>query len=109
VKITIIGAGGVRTPLMLKSFLARQAHLNLTELALMDVDSVHLRLIQSLSTPILEKGNATFHTLWTTDAREAIRDADYVVTTFRAGGIASGKRLPVLVDLLWRCAQSPLF
>jgi 6-phospho-beta-glucosidase len=89
VKITIIGAGGVRTPLMLKSFLARQALINLTELALMDVDSEHLALIQALSTPVLEKGNAAFHTLWTTDAREAIRDADYVITTFRAGGIAS--------------------
>ena len=88
-KITIIGAGGVQTPLMLKSFLARQMHLNLTELALMDVDSVHLELIQALSSPILEKGNAIFRTLWTTDASEAIRDADYVVTTFRVGGIAS--------------------
>ena len=80
-KITIIGAGGVRTPLMLKSFLARQEHLNLTELALMDIDSAHLQLIQTLSTPILQKGHASFHTLWTTDARAAIQDADYVLTT----------------------------
>lgn len=88
-KITIIGAGGVRTPLMLKSFLARQERLGLTELVLMDVDAEHLELIRALSTPVLEEGQATFHTLWTTDAREAIRDADYIVTTFRVGGIAS--------------------
>jgi len=88
-KITIIGAGGVRTPLMLKSFLARQERLGLTALALLDVDAEHLELIQALSTPVLEEGQATFYTLWTTDAREAIQDADYIVTTFRVGGIAS--------------------
>ena len=52
-KITIIGAGGVRTPLMLKSFLTRQERLNLTELALMDVDGEHLELIRALSIPVL--------------------------------------------------------
>lgn len=88
-KITIIGAGGVRTPLVLKSILARQERLGLTELALMDVDAEHLELIRALSTPVLEAGKAAFHTLWTTDVREAIRDATYVLTTFRVGGIAS--------------------
>ena len=89
VKITIIGAGGVRTPLMLKSFLARQERLGLTELALMDIDAEHIELIRALSIPVLEAGDAAFDTLWTTDACEAIQDADYVVTTFRVGGIAS--------------------
>ncbi len=88
-KITIIGAGGVRTPLVLKSILARQERLGLTELALMDVDAEHLELIRALSSPLLEAGPAAFRTLWTTDACEAIRDADYVLTTFRVGGIAS--------------------
>ncbi|MFB0534068.1 MAG: glycoside hydrolase [Anaerolineae bacterium] len=88
-KITIIGAGGVRTPLVLKSILARQERLGLTELALMDVDAEHLELIRTLSIPVLEAGKAAFRTLWTTDTREAIQDADYVLTTFRVGGIAS--------------------
>jgi 6-phospho-beta-glucosidase len=88
-KITIIGAGGVRTPLMLKSFLARQERLDLTELALMDVDAEHLELVRALSTSVLEAGKATFHISWTTNAHEAIQDADYIVTTFRVGGIAS--------------------
>jgi 6-phospho-beta-glucosidase len=109
-KITIIGAGGVRTPLMLKSFLARQERLNLTELALMDVDGEHLELIRALSIPVLEEGRAAFRTLWTTDAREAIRDADYIVTTFRVGGIAArvvDEQVPLRYSVLGQETTGP--
>ena len=109
-KITIIGAGGVRTPLVLKSFLARQERLKLTELALMDVDAEHLELIRALSIPVLEEGQATFHTSWTTDARQALQDADYVVTTFRVGGIASrvvDEQVPLRYSVLGQETTGP--
>lgn len=109
-KITIIGAGGVRTPLILESFLARQERLGLTELALMDVDAEHLELVRALSASVLEAGQPIFQTLWTTDGREAIRDADYIVTTFRVGGIASrvvDEQVPLRYSVLGQETTGP--
>ena len=44
-KITILGAAGVRTPLIVKAMLRHQKQLGLTELALMDIDGDHLEII----------------------------------------------------------------
>lgn len=88
-KITVIGAGGTRTPLAMQSILASQEHIGLTELALMDTNAENLELMRILCESLLEDGDARFSRLWTTDARQALTGADYVVTTFRAGGMAS--------------------
>lgn len=86
-KLTFLGAGGVRTPLVIQSILARQREVGLTTVALMDINAEYLTLMQMLCEPLLAQ--APFEVVWTTDAREAIRDSDYVVTTFRVGGTES--------------------
>ncbi len=48
-KIAILGAGGVRTPLIVGAMLRRAARLGLTELALMDVDAERLDIIGMLA------------------------------------------------------------
>jgi 6-phospho-beta-glucosidase len=86
-KLTFLGAGGIRTPLVIQSILARQEEIGLTSLGLMDIDEEYLGLMQMLCEPLL--ADAPFDVLWTTDAREAIKDSNYVVTTFRVGGMGS--------------------
>ena len=49
-KVAVLGAGGVRTPLLMRSFMLRQARLGLTELALMDVAEL---------SPPLDRDNVT--------------------------------------------------
>ncbi len=83
-KLTIVGAGGVRTPLIVAAMARRQAQLGIAEVSLMDIDGPRLELIGQLL-----PADAPFTITATTDAREALRDADYVITTFRVGGIAS--------------------
>lgn len=83
-KIAILGAAGVRSPLLLKAILKRQMHLGLTDLALMDLDGERLELIGTI-TARPEMG-ATFKITRTTDARAALTGADFVMTTFRVGG-----------------------
>jgi 6-phospho-beta-glucosidase len=85
-KITIIGAGGVRTPLLIKALQIRQDRLGLRELSLMDIDEEHLELISAISRPIEESPETKFRIFRTSDAREALAGADFVITTFRAGG-----------------------
>ncbi len=88
-KITIIGAAGVRTPLIIQAIQKRQQHLGICELALMDIDPEHLELIGELTYPIELSADTQFHITRTTDPDAALANADYVISTFRVGGIAS--------------------
>ncbi len=85
-KVTILGAGGVRTPLLLQAIFL-QDRLGLSELALMDIDGERLDLIGALTDPLERSGSLRFKLTRTTDARVALDSADYVVTTFRVGWI----------------------
>lgn len=88
-KVTVIGAAGVRTPFMLQSFIARQERLGLDELALMDVDGSRLQLMSALTAPIERASKLRFRITWTTDPGAALAGATFVITTFRIGGIAA--------------------
>jgi 6-phospho-beta-glucosidase len=83
-KLTFIGAGGARTPLVIQSILDYQHRLPLTQLCLMDTDAERLELMRLASKPRLAKRTA-MQVEWTTDARRAIAGSDFIVTTFRAG------------------------
>ncbi len=88
-KLTILGAAGVRTPLIVQEIITRQDALGITELWLMDVDAGRLELIGAI-TMLLESNPAVkFRIHRTTNAEDALRGADYVITTFRVGGIDS--------------------
>lgn len=87
-KLTFIGAGGVRTPLVIQSILNFQERLPLDTVCMMDIDPERLELIKLACKPRLAKG-AKFNIEWTTDARKAIEGADYIVTTFREGSLES--------------------
>ena len=86
-KIAIIGAAGVRTPLILRSILARQDRIGLDELVLMDIDGERLELIGALTSTIEKSPYTKFQILRTIDPTVALKNADFVITTFRVGGI----------------------
>jgi 6-phospho-beta-glucosidase len=117
-KITILGAGGVRTPLIVGAMTQRAERLGLTELALMDVDAEHLDIMGMLAqaqqdSPDVHPGEsqaAPFRIVCTTDARLALAGADFVITTFRVGGIASrvvDERVPLRYGVLGQETTGP--
>ncbi len=109
-KITVLGAGGVRTPLIVAAMARRQARLGLTELALMDTDGDRLALVQALVESGGDQAGLPFRLLWTTDARAALMGADFVVTTFRVGGAASrvtDERVPLRHGILGQETTGP--
>lgn len=87
-KLTFIGAGGVRTPLVMQSVLNYQDRLPLETVCMMDIDPERLDLMRLACKPRLAKG-AKFNVEWTTDARKAVDGADFIVTTFRQGSLES--------------------
>ncbi len=88
-KVTIIGAAGVRTPGIINSFLRRQERIGCDELCLMDIDGERLSLISRLTENLEKKNHNSLNITRTTDAKQALLDADFVITTFRVGGIDS--------------------
>ena len=87
-KLTFIGAGGVRTPLVVQSILNFQDRLPLDTVCMMDIDAEKLDLIRLACKPRLAR-EVKFRMEWTTDARAAIEGADFIVTTFREGSLES--------------------
>jgi alpha-galactosidase len=56
-------------------------------ITLMDIDSTRLAQAKALVQAIVDRRNLTAKVEATTDLREAVRNADYVVTTFQQGGL----------------------
>ncbi len=109
-KISIIGAGGVRTPLIVKAMLKRQDRLELSELALMDIDGERLELIGALTAPFERSSETHFRITRTTDPEVALEAADFVITTFRVGGIESrviDERVPLEHGVLGQETTGP--
>lgn len=109
-KLTIIGAGGVRTPLIVQAIQKRQDRLGLSELALMDIDGERLELIGALTSQVEELSSKKLHITRTTDPIEALQDADFVITTFRVGGIESriiDERVPLSFGILGQETTGP--
>jgi 6-phospho-beta-glucosidase len=109
-KISIIGAAGLRTPIILHSRLARQDRLQIHELSLMDIDGDHLELIGGLTKGIERSSERKFKLTYSTDAVSALKNADFVITTFRVGGIKSraiDERIPLRYGILGQETTGP--
>jgi 6-phospho-beta-glucosidase len=84
-KLTLIGGGGVRSPLFVTSALRRQERIHLEEICLMDINTDKLDVIGKLCQYIAKRSGSPVNIRTTTDARDALREADYVVTSIRVG------------------------
>lgn len=85
-KLTVIGGGGVRAPLFVASALRRATALGLDEICLMDTDGPKLALTGALAQGVARKAGSPVRVTTTTDARQALDGASFVVTTIRVGG-----------------------
>ncbi|MFF5207214.1 6-phospho-beta-glucosidase [Streptosporangium sp. NPDC000396] len=87
-KLALVGGGGVRGPLFVESAARRAEELGLEEIVLFDIDEEKLRLLGGISAH-LARHHSDVHVVATTDPRQALEGADFVVTTVRVGGDAA--------------------
>ncbi len=91
-EVTIIGGGGLRTPLLVHGLVQAQRRLGINEIALFDLDRERVELIAALSREVARQihGEVTI----TTPARleEAVEGAGFVISSLRVGGIAARAR-----------------
>ncbi|HUV38661.1 MAG TPA: hypothetical protein VMY39_03565 [Planctomycetota bacterium] len=88
-KISIVGAGSVYTALMLRSLMLTRKREGLpeVELSLMDVADERLKINESLARKLAAEAGADVVIGRTLDLAETLDGADFVITTFRVGGL----------------------
>ncbi|MDF3002426.1 MAG: family 4 glycosyl hydrolase, alpha-galactosidase/6-phospho-beta-glucosidase [Bacillota bacterium] len=86
-KIAVIGGGSSYTPELIEGILNRKDELPVSELWLVDVEEgkEKLRIITELAQRMAARSGVEIKIAATLDRREAIRNADYVITQFRVG------------------------
>jgi alpha-galactosidase len=86
-KITLIGAGSVVFTRNLCNDILLTPALQESTIALMDIDPQRLAQARDLVQTIVDRWGLEARVEATTDRREAVWDADYVITTFQQGGL----------------------
>src|SRR5689334_9837949 len=85
--ITLIGAGSVVFTRNLCSDILLTPALQNATITLMDIDPGRLAQSRDLVQALIDGRRIDARVVATTDRRAAVRDADYVVTTFQQGGL----------------------
>ncbi len=86
-QVTIIGAGGFRTPLLYRSLLDARERLGISEVVLHDSDAGRMGVIQPVLAGIAQERGETVPLRLETDLDDAVRGAAFVLCAIRVGGL----------------------
>lgn len=86
-KITIIGGGGPFIPALIVAMTENKDILSDSEVCLMDINSERLPTLNEMGKILAKRKNAKLNFTWTTDPWEALRDATFVMFSYRIGGV----------------------
>jgi 6-phospho-beta-glucosidase len=88
-KIAVIGGGSTYTPELMEGLIERAKRLDLSEVALMDIDAERLEVVGKFAQRMVQFAGAPFRVTLTADRAAALDGADFVSTQFRVGGQAA--------------------
>ncbi len=91
-KVSIIGGGGVRTPLLIHGLLRAQAKLNIGDLHLFDVDLGRAELMAALGREIARDMSIEVRIEASKSIEAAVEGSDFVLSSLRIGGMAARAR-----------------
>src|SRR5438874_1664165 len=91
-KVTLIGGGGVRTPLLIQGLTQAQAALGIRELSLYDVDRARVELLAALGREVVRQYHGEIAITTPATLEEAVSGASFVLSSIRVGGINARAR-----------------
>ena len=86
-KVTLIGGGGVRTPLVIYGINESREHLGVDEMVLYDLDADRAQLMCKLGRALIDREGGNLRLRVASDLEDAISGASFVLTAIRVGGI----------------------
>lgn len=111
-KVVIIGGGSSYTPEIIEGFIKRNSELPVKEIQLVDIKTGEekLNIVGNLAKRMVEKAGLNIKIELTLDRQNALKNADFVVTQFRVGGLearAKDERFPLKYDVLGQETTGP--
>ena len=88
-KAALIGGGGMRTPLLIYGLNESVEKTGVRELHLFDIDSERVGIMAALGKAIVAREGGSLRIVVSPSLEAAVEDADYVINSIRAGGIAA--------------------
>ena len=88
-KIALLGAGGVRTPLIVFGIQEAAALLGAEELVLYDPDGERVRIMAALGGAVVEREGSSLRIRVAESPEDAVEGADFVLSSIRVGGIGA--------------------
>jgi len=88
-KIAVIGGGSTYTPELVNGFLERTGTLPLKELWLMDIDPQRLEIVGGFAQRMATAKDNPFKVVLSTNQRDSIAGASYVITQLRVGQMSA--------------------
>ncbi len=112
IKLAIIGGGSSYTPELVEGVLKRLDTLPVKTIHFVDIEAgaEKLEIIRDLSERMMKKAGAEIEIIADFDRRAAIKDADFVMTQFRVGGLsarANDERIPLKYDVVGQETTGP--
>lgn len=105
VQITLIGAGSVVFTRDLCNDILLTPSLKDCEIVLMDIDPARLALAKDVVQALIDRRDLPARVRATTDQRDSVNGADYVITTFQQGGLTA-HALDIEIPLKYGVDQS---
>lgn len=90
--MTIIGGGGLRTPLVIHALAKAGPDLAIGEVALFDIDTERAETLAGLGREIARRQGGGLKVRTTARLEDAAADADFVLNSIRVGGMAARAR-----------------
>ena len=91
-KVAVIGGGSTYTPELVSGLLSFHASLPISELWLMDIDRRRLEVVGGFVQRLGARHPRSFEIRLTQHRREAIREASYIISQIRVGGMAARQK-----------------
>jgi len=94
IKLTVIGGGSSYTPELIDGIIKKKKELPVSEICLVDIqEGIHKQnIIASLAERMLTNSGLSIKVTSSTNRREGIKDADFILTQFRVGGLKARER-----------------
>lgn len=105
IKLTIIGGGSSYTPELADGIIRKYNSFPVRELVLVDITEGldKVRIIERLLERMFHRAGLKIKVWSTTDRREALKDTDFVISQFRAGGLdarSKDEKIPLVLGLI---------
>ena len=85
-KVSIIGGGGTRVPILVGALIDLQGRLDLTEISLIDPDGERFAAVDKVISAIVQDRKSTVEISHAGTFRECVTGASFVIAAIRVGG-----------------------